>query len=81
MSKVKFKLNLKGLNELMKSDAMQNILNDYGSQVAGKASNSSGAEYGYRTHLASWVAITNVYPDSKEAARDNYKHNTLLKSL
>ena len=81
MSKVKFKLNLKGLNELMKSDAMQTVLDGYGSQVAGKASNSSGAEYAYRTHLASWVAITNAYPDAKEAARDNYKHNTLLKSL
>lgn len=81
MSKVNFRLDLKGLNELMKSKEMQTVLDQYGSKVSGKASNMSGAEYGYRTHVASFVAITNVYPDSKEAAHDNYKNNTLLKSL
>ena len=81
MSKVNFKLDLQGLNELMKSKEMQTVLDQYGSEVSGKASNMSGADYAYRTHVASFVAITNVYPDSKEAAHDNYKNNTLLKSL
>ena len=77
MAKVKFKLNLKGLNELMKSEEMQNILEEKGKQVA----NNAGKEYASRVHLASFVAIANVYPDSKDAAKDNYENNTLLKAL
>ena len=77
MAKVKFKLNLKGLNELMKSEEMQNILEETGKRVAKNA----GKDYGTRVHLASFVAIANVYPDSKEAAKDNYNNNTLLKAL
>lgn len=77
MSKVDFKLNLAGLNELMKSPEMQSALQQAGSAVAG----SAGVDYGVRVHQASFVAIANVYPDSKEAAADNYKNNSLLKAL
>ena len=73
----KFELNLPGLNELMKSSEMQAILSEKGSQVAKRA----GDGYNYRTHVADFVAITNVYPETKEAAKDNYKNNTLLKAL
>lgn len=79
--KVQFKLNLKGLNALMKSPEMQGILDQHGAAVAGRANNMSGESFGFRTHLASFVAITNVYPDSKKAASDNYENNTLLKAL
>lgn len=74
---VEFKLNLKGLNELMKSQEMVNCLNEVGASV----SKNAGEEYGARTHEASFVAICNVYPDSEEAASENYEHNTLLKAL
>lgn len=77
MSKSNFKLNLAGLNELMKSAEMQQCLDRAGSAVAAAA----GGDYGKRTHVASFVAITNVYPDSKDAAEDNYENNTLLKAL
>ena len=43
--------------------------------------NRAGSDYAHRTHVASFVAISNVYPDSKEAAKDNYKNNTLLKAM
>ena len=76
MNKV-FKLNLPGLNELMKSGEMQGILESAGSAVE----SSAGADYGHRVHVASFVAICNVYPTSKAAAADNYKNNTLLKAL
>ena len=81
MSKVKFELDTRGLNELMKSPEMQSILDQEGAKVAGRASGMSGEQFGHRTHVADYVAITNVYPDSKEAARDNYNNNTLLKAL
>lgn len=75
--KVKFELNLAGLNELMKSAEMQAQLEDAGRAVA----NAAGSDYGTRVHQASFVAIANVYPQSKDAAQKNYKDNTLLKAL
>lgn len=77
MSKTKFELNLVGLNELMKSDEMCTALEAAGSAVA----NSAGSEYGHRVHEATYVAICNVYPDSKKAAHENYTENTLVKAL
>lgn len=75
--KVRFELNLKGLNELMKSEEMQEVLSNKGAEVASRA----GSDYAYRTHLANWVAITNVYPNSPEARKENLENNTLLKAL
>lgn len=72
-----FKLNLAGLNELMKSPGMQAALQSAGNSVAG----SAGAGYGVRVHTATWVAIANVYPTSKEAAAKVYTENSLLKAL
>jgi len=72
-----FKLNLKGLNELMKSEEMQAALLEAGRAVAG----SAGSDYSTEVHTASFVAISNVWPASKEAARDNHKENTLLKAI
>ena len=74
---VDFKLNLAGLNELMKSPEMQAGLQDAGNAV----SNVAGGDYGVRVHLASYVAIANVYPNTKRAAQDNYENNTLVKAL
>lgn len=77
MSNIKFKLNLAGLNELMKSDEMKACLQQAGEAVA----NNAGSEYGVRVHDASFEAIANIYPDSKKAAKDNYERNALLKAL
>ena len=77
MSNVDFKLNLPGLNELMKSPEMQAALQDAGNAV----SNVAGGDYGVRVHQASFVAIANVYPNTKRAAKDNYENNTLVKAL
>lgn len=77
MGKVKFKLNLPGLNELMKSVEMQNALLEAGQAVA----NAAGSDYAAEVHKASWIAISNVYPDSKKAAHENFKENTLLKAV
>lgn len=72
-----FELNLPGLNELMKSPEMQAVLTQAGNAVASAA----GGDYGVRTHVASFVAIANVYPDSAKAAKDNMENNTLVKAL
>jgi hypothetical protein len=77
MNKVDFELNLPGLNELMKSSAMQGHLSQAGQAVASAAGN----EYASSVHTADYIAIANVYPDSLEAAIDNAENNTLLKAL
>lgn len=77
MAKVEFELDINGLRELMKGPEMQAALQEAGDAVA----SSAGGDYGVRVHVADYVAIANVYPDSKEAAKDNYENNTLLKAL
>ena len=78
MSKnVKFVLNLAGLNELMKSGPMQSALNQVAAQIQGRA----GAGYSIESaHPISFVAIAQVYAETREAKRDNLKNNTLLKA-
>lgn len=71
-----FELNIAGLNELMKSAEMQAALEQAGQAVA----DAAGGDYGVRVHEGDWTAIANVYPDSAEAAKDNYENNTLLKA-
>lgn len=75
--KVTFQLNLKGLNELMKSQEMCDILQENAQAVV----NSTDGEYAASVHQASFVAIANVYPDSKEEYFRNLKTNKLLKAL
>lgn len=77
MSKaVEFELNMPGLNELMKSAEMQAVTEAAGRSIAMAA----GAGYATKTHVASFVAVTSVYPETEEANRDNLKNNTLLKA-
>ena len=77
MGDVRFELNLKGLNELMKSSAMQSALNEAGTRVA----NSAGSDYAIEGKSGNWIGFCNVYPNSKRAAHENFKDNTLLKAL
>ncbi len=77
MGKIKFELNLPGLNQLMKSAGMQAHLQAAGEAVAGVAQGN----YGVRVHEASFVAIANVYPEDAESARRNSEDNELLKAL
>lgn len=70
-------LNSKGVQELLKSNEMQDILGRYGAQKAAQA----GDGYASETHVFTKRAVCNVYPDTKEAAHDNYENNTLLKVI
>lgn len=77
MSKVNFKLNLPGLNQIMKSAEMKSELTRYGQQVASRA----GDGYESETVEADFVALARISPANYEAVRDNEENNTLLKSL
>lgn len=77
MGDVKFKLNLPGLNALMKSSEVQSVLDAAGAKVA----QSAGADYASSSNTGRYIGFCNVYPNSAKAAHENYKENTLLKSL
>ena len=77
MAKVKFELNLAGLNEVMKSAGMQSALGAAGAAVAGAADGN----YGVDVHEANYVAIASIYPADRDSAIKNSKNNELLKAL
>lgn len=76
MSKV-FKLNLRGLNEVMKSSGMQGVLNQAAAQISAAAGDGYEVE---SAHPISFVAIASVRTGDFAARLDNSKHNTLLKA-
>ena len=75
--KVKFKVNLKGLNELMKSPEMQTALTEAGQAVR----NSLGEGYKVETAVLDFIAITRVRAESQEAIKESFRDNTLLTAL
>ena len=82
MSKAKFELHLKGLNELMKGPEMQTILQEKGNEVASRArSMCPDGEYQTRTVTGRFIATTFVSAENWEAIHDGFEHNTLLKAL
>ena len=84
---MRIELNLAGINALMKSAEIKGALTDAGEAVARAAENVAAsygakkAEFGIRTHEGDYAGLTNVYPDSREAAQANYKNNALLYAI
>ena len=67
---------------MMKSPEIQAACQAAGEAVAAAASGMTGGEpFEAQTHLANWIAVTNVFPNSKEAAHSNFRDNTLLKAM
>lgn len=84
MSKVDFKINLPGINEMMKSAGIQSALTEAGARVLSNAismSQEPEAEYGMSTKTINWIAVTNVRAENGAALRENYENNILLKAL
>ena len=77
MGKVQVKLNLQGINEVMKSPEILSAVEAAGEAVA----NYAGPDYATRSGLINYIAYCNVYPDSKEAAKENFEDNTVLKAV
>lgn len=72
-----FKLDLAGLNQLMKSAEMQSIL----SQAGGRVASNAGKGYSHQGYVINWIAVENIFPVTKEAAYENAEKHTLLKAL
>lgn len=83
-NKVKFELNLPGLNELMKSGEMQSCLSEAAKRVEAGVSGMAqdpDATYTSDVVVANWVAIGRVHAGNGAAMRENYTNNTLVKAL
>lgn len=76
MSKVQVKLNYKGIQELLKGDAMRNCIDEYADRVMKQL--DDGYEIEHRTTDRSVVAIGAT---TAKARVQNSKNNTLLKAL
>lgn len=78
MSDVKFKLNLPGLNELMKSGEMQAILNEAAGKIAAAAGDGYEVE---AAHPISFVGIASVRAATYAARKDESENMTLEKAV
>jgi len=77
MSKIKFKLNRKGVAELMKSAAMQEVLNEYATGIR----NRCGDGYTQDIYVGKNRANAMVSAETYQAKRDNLENNTILKAV
>lgn len=77
MSNVKFVPDDKGIQELLKGQAMQQLLSDLGKQKAMQA----GHGYMSDVHVHQRRAVANIAPATARAIKDNLNNNTLLKVI
>lgn len=77
MSKFKFTLNRKGVNELMKSPEMVYILDSHSQAIREKA----GPGYVTSTYVGKTRANVSIKAGDHRSYRDNLKNNTLLKLI
>lgn len=77
MSKFIFKLNRSGVAELMKSQAMQDVLSEHAKTIKDRA----GDSYEQDVYLGKNRANARVKAESFKARKDNSENNTLLKAV
>ena len=77
MSNVKFKLNRRGVSELMKSSNMKQVLSGKASSIQQRC----GDGYKSDVFVGKTRANAMVKASTYKARRDNSKNNTLLKAV
>ena len=77
MSKIKFKLNRKGVAELLKSAGMQEVLNEYATGIR----NRCGDGYTQDIYVGKNRANAMVSAETYQAKKDNLENNTILKAV
>lgn len=75
MSKGKFVLNTSGVRELLKSEELRTVVEEYASRIAKTAGNGFTANA-----RVSNRAVARVIAETDEAMRDCEDNNTLLKA-
>ena len=76
MSKVRFTLNRKGVRELLKSQEMLGICEEYAEGIRNRA----GEGYEVTTYVGRNRVNASVHAETYKARKDNLEHNTLLKA-
>lgn len=77
MSKFKFELNRAGVRELMRSDAMKEIVSGH----AENAQSRLGSGYATDSYVGKNRVNAMVYADTEQAIDDNSENNSLLKAV
>lgn len=77
MAKVKIELNSSGIQALLKSEEMGQMLKQQAEQVRARC----GSGYSTDLYQASSRVIAGVFAETAEAAKQNSRENTLLKAL
>ena len=77
MSNFVFKLNRKGIAELMKSQEMQGVLKEHATTIKNRA----GGGYEQDIYVGKNRANAMVKAETFKAKKDNSKNNTLLKAV
>lgn len=77
MAKNTFKLNYKGIGELMKSEVMQTVLSEYATNIKNRCGNG----YEQDMYIGKTRANAMVSATTFQARKDNMDNNTLLKAV
>ena len=78
MAKVKFKLNSKGVRELLQSQEMLNVCQKHANAIQSRA----GDGYEVSTYSPGKTRVNaRVSASSTKAVKDNLENNTLLKAV
>lgn len=77
MAKNKFKLDYKGVGDLMKSEAMQAVLKEHATRIR----DACGDGYEQDIYVGKNRANAMVSATTYQARRDNMKNNTILKAV
>lgn len=78
MAKLKVVLNKKKVKEVLQSQEMMQICQEHANATA-EAAGSVG--YEVTTHVGKTRVNASVHANTKESIIDNYRNNTLIKSL
>lgn len=77
MSSVKIELNTANIGALLKSNEMQNLLQN----EANRIQSSLGSQYSTDTKLMSTRVIASVYTTDKDAIEDNLNNDSMIKAM
>ena len=77
MSKSRTKLNLPGINEVMRDPEIQAACE----QAAREIGSASGIETETESGTIKYIAYANVWPATEEAAKENFENNSLIKAI
>lgn len=77
MSKVMVKLNLPGINEVMKDQEVVAACE----QAAREIGSASGIDTEIESGTINFIAYADVRPATKEAEKENFEENSLLKAV